>query len=137
MATKMATHIVSGAQDEDVIAALDMASEESYDHNKQETVRRIIQDLFKSGCEISSPNGKDVISSKMIMTILWGVANKMKIPDFQIKRAGPFKLTTDKAVAEKEATTRSWAEQLITAGVSTVMKEGGFVDAMRGKSGAF
>ena len=134
---KKPMNVISGAQDENVLDALLMLSREYTDHNKQEGIRRIIQDLFKSGCTISNPSGTKTISSKLILQILWKVANKMKIPDFKIYKSGPFKLTTDKELTEYENFARDMSEQIVTAGVSTVMTEGNFIQCMREKNGAF
>lgn len=129
--------IESGMDDEHVKEALDLISKNSDTHNEKETIWRAIQALFEGAFVISNPSGTKVISSKLLLQILWKVVNKMKIPDFKIYKAGPFKLTTDKELEEEEATIRDWSEQLVTAGVSTVMKEGRFIQCMRDKGGAF
>lgn len=137
MAKYTSRNIVSGAQDEDVQEALLSVSKDIEEHDRQEAVRKIIQDLLKSGCSISNPTGTKTITSKLILQILWKVVNKMKIPDFKIYKSGPFKLTTDKQLQKKANQVREWMEQIVTAGTATVMKEGKFIQCMRDKGGAF
>ena len=130
-------NIVSGAGDEHVQEALLMASKDAPAHDRNEAIRKVIQQLFESDFYVANPSGSRTISSKLLTQILWKVVNKMKIPDFKIYRAGPFKLSKEREIMQKEATIRSWAEQAVTAGVSTVMTEGNFIKCMRDKGGAF
>lgn len=131
------SNVESGANDQDVRDALEMASKNLSEHIKHSNVRKVIQQLFEGSFFVSNPDGTRTISSKLLLQILWKVVNKMKIPDFKIYRAGPFKLSTDKELMKQEAFVREWAEQAVTAGVSTVMKEGNFIKCMRDKGGAF
>lgn len=136
-AKKKNYNVESGMQDEHVIECLELMSKNSDTHNEKQNIWRAIQLLFEEAFYISNPTGSKVISSKLLLQILWKVVNKMKIPDFKIYKAGPFKLTTDKDLEKEEQALRDWSEQLVTAGVSTVMKEGKFIQCMRDKGGAF
>jgi len=129
--------IVSGTQDEDVKDLLSYLNRDSTEHDAQINARKLIVDLLKSGCIITSPDGTQSISSKLIVQILQKVVNKMKIPDSKIYKAGPFKLTTDAKLQKRATITRQWQEQIVTAGVFTVMKEGKFIQCMRDKGGVF
>lgn len=129
--------IITGKDDKNVCMFLQMLGDDSSIHNRHEGIWRAIQVLFEQGFSIQNPSGTQIITSKLLLQLLWKTANKMKIPDFKIYKAGPFKLTTDTELAEQETQTREWTEQIVTAAVATIMKEGGFVDCMRAKGGAF
>lgn len=135
--TYKTSNVVSGADDDDVIECLEMVSGSEVVHNKEETIRQLINAFFTGGFTISDPTGANTISSKLILQILWKVANKFKIPDFKIYKSGPFKLTTDLELEKTANIVREQTEQIVTAAVGTVMKEGKFIQCMRDKGGAF
>lgn len=135
--TSSKVYIEPGFEDKGVKSALILMGKNSTIHNRHEGVWRAIQQLFESGFTVSNPSGTKKISSKMLLQILWKVVNKMKIPDFKIYRSGPFALKTHKKEMEQDAKIRDQVEQIVTAGVATVMKEGRFVQCMNDKGGAF
>jgi len=127
----------SGLHDLDVQDALELISKNAVVHQKHELIWRTIQQLFESQFYVSNPEATKTISSKTLLQILWKVANKMKIPDFSIFRAGPFATYKDKMKMEAEEMKREWYQQVVTAAVATVMKEGGFVQCCTSKGGVF
>lgn len=134
---KSTAFIESGFQDKDVEKALKLIGKNSTIHNRHEGIWRGIQQLFEQGFTVMNPNGTKKITSKLLLQILWKVVNKMKIPDFKIYKAGPFAMSTDVKDMKKQATIRDQVEQIVTAGVATVMKEGKFIQCMRDKGGVF
>jgi len=139
MATKVTEtkFITPGFENEGVKKAIKLIGKNSTIHNRHEGVWRAIQQLFEGGFTVQNPSGTKKITSKLLLQILWKVVNKMKVPDFKIYKAGPFALKANMEEMQKDQQTRDWAEQVVTAGVSTVMKEGGFLQCMRDKGGAF
>jgi hypothetical protein len=129
--------IEAGFQDEYVEKALKLIGKNSTIHNRHEGIWRAIQQLFEQGFTVLNPQGTKKITSKLLLQIMWKVVNKMKIPDFKIYRSGPFALPEKSEHMKKEEQIRSTVEELVTAGVSTVMKEGKFIQCMRDKGGAF
>jgi len=130
-------YVEPGFKNESVKNTLSMIEKNSIIHNRHEGIWRVIQQLFEEGFSVSNPQGTKKITSKLILQVLWKVVNKMKVPDFKIYKAGPFARKTDLEEIKKESTVRDWIEQVVTAGVSTVMKEGNFIRCMRDKGGAF
>ncbi len=129
--------IETGFEDEAVHSALTLMGKNSTIHNKFEGIWRAIQQLFEGGFTVMNPTGTKQITSKLLLQILWKVVNKMKIPDFKIYKAGPFAMQTKQDEIKKSTAIRETVEQIVTAGVSTVMKEGRFVQCMNDKGGAF
>lgn len=127
----------SGLQDKDVQEALQLIEDNADVHEEHEAIWRVIQDLFKLQFSVSDPSGTRVVSSKLLLQILWKTVNKMKIPDFKIHKAGPFAMSVDKEKVKKDAMNRDLTERIVTAAVSTVMEEGGFIRCMRDKGGVF
>lgn len=129
--------IETGFEDKGVKSGLQLIAKNSTIHNRHEGIWRAIQQLFEAGFTVMNPQGNKKITSKLLLQILWKVVNKMKIPDFKIYKAGPFALKTKPEEIKKDAMIRDQVEQIVTAGVSTVMKEGKFIQCMRDKGGAF
>lgn len=129
--------IITGRDNPNVMAALKLMADDASIHNRHETIWRAIQQLFEMGFSIQNPDGTKLITSKLLLQLLWKTVNKMKIPDFKIYKAGPFKRTRDRELEKKNKQTREWIESVVTAGVSTVMTEGGFSACMTAKGGAF
>lgn len=134
---KSTAFIEPGFQDKDVEKALKLIGKNSTIHNRHEGIWRGIQQLFEQGFTVMNPIGTKKITSKLLLQILWKVVNKMKIPDFKIYRSGPFAMSTQPNEMQKQATIRDQVEQIVTAGVATVMKEGRFIQCMRDKGGVF
>lgn len=135
--TNSKQYIEPGFEDKSVQAALKLIGKNSTIHNKHEGIWRGIQQLFENAFMVMNPTGTKKITSKLLLQILWKVVNKMKVPDFKIHKAGPFALKTKSEDIKKDNMTRDLVEQVVTAGVSTVMKEGRFLQCMRDKGGAF
>jgi hypothetical protein len=135
--TNSSVLIETGFEDEGVKSALTLIGKNGTVHNRQEGIWRAIQSLFEAGFSVMNPAGTKKITSKLLLQILWKVVNKMKVPDFKIYKAGPFALKTKPAEVKADAATREAMEQIVTAGVATVMKEGKFIQCMRDKGGAF
>lgn len=129
--------IKSGTDNKTIQSGLNLMEKNSTIHNRHEGTWKAIQRLFEGAFTVNNPTGTRKITSKLLLQVLWKVVNKMKIPDFKIYKAGPFKLQTNPKDVEQEAGKRDLMEQIVTAGVSTVMKEGKFVQCMRDKGGAF
>jgi hypothetical protein len=134
---KSTAFIEPGFQDKDVQKALTLMSKNSTIHNRHEGQWRGIQQLFEQGFTVMNPTGTKKITSKLLLQILWKVVNKLKIPDFKIYRGGPFAMSPEQKEQQKQATIRDQVEQIVTAGVATVMKEGRFIQCMRDKGGVF
>ncbi len=135
--TSSTMFIETGFTDEGVKSALKLMSKNATIHNRHEGIWRTIQELFEGGFTVMDPSGTKKISSKLLLQILWKVVNKMKVPDFKIYKAGPFALKTHPAEIKKDTMIRDQVEQIVTAGVSTVMKEGKFIQCMADKGGVF
>jgi hypothetical protein len=130
--------IEPGFKDPVVESALSLIGRNSTIHNKHESVWRQIQELFEAGFfTINNPTGTKTISSKLLLQILWKTANKLKIPDTKLYRSGPFAIQRDPKKAEADRIVRSQVEEIVTAGVATVIKEGKFLQCMRDKGGVF
>lgn len=128
--------IETGFENEGVKSAINLMGQNSTIHNRHEGIWRTIQQMFEAGFTVWNPTGTQKISSKLILQILWKVVGKFKIPDFKIHKAGPFAFG-DKETMKVDAIARDLSEQVVTAGVGTVMKEGKFLQCMRDKGGAF
>lgn len=135
--TSSKVFINPGFENESVKRALTLIGKNSTIHNKHEGIWRAIQQLFEGGFTVMNPTGTKKITSKLLLQILWKVVNKMKIPDWKLYRAGGFKIQTDPKAMEEDTKKREFVEEVVTAGVSTVMKEGNFLQCMRDKGGAF
>jgi len=131
------TYIQPGFEDDAVKAGLMLIGRNSTIHNRHEGIWRQIQELFENGFfAINNPSGTKQITSKLLLQILWKVTNKLKIPDTKLYRSGPFAISKDKN-KKQEAITRQQVEEIVTAGVATVMKEGKLLQCMRDKGGIF
>jgi hypothetical protein len=135
--SKVNIYVKSGMDDPAVKSALKLFGNTNSTHNRHEGYWRAIQQLFEGGFTVTNPTGTKKITSKLLLQILWKVVNKMKVPDFKIHKAGPFAVKTKPDEIKKDSMTRDIIEQIVTAGVSTVMKEGRFLQCMRDKGGAF
>jgi len=131
------TFIETGFEDEAVQSSLKLMGKNSTIHNRHEGIWRVIQEMFEGGFSVMDPTGTKKITSKLILQILWKVVNKMKIPDFKIYKSGPFALKNDPKEIKRDNMVRDQVEQIVTAGVGTVMKEGKFIQCMADKGGAF
>jgi hypothetical protein len=129
--------IENGFQNEAVKKTVSMISKNSMIHNRHEGYWRAIQQLFEEGFTVSNPQGTKKITSKLLLQILWKVTNRFKIPDFKIYKAGPFALKVNQEEGKKEEMIRDWTEQIVTAGVATVMKEGKYNQCFTDKGGVF
>lgn len=134
---KSTAFVEAGFQNKGVEKALVLIGKNSTIHNRHEGIWRGIQQLFEQGFTVMNPKGTKKITSKLLLQILWKTVNKMKVPDFKIYKAGPFPIKTGKKEMEKDSKIRGTVEEIVTAGVATVMKEGKFIQCMRDKGGAF
>lgn len=80
-----------------------------------------IFDLFQEGWEVAEPNGPRRLSSQLLLQALWKVVGRMKPLDFAVH-----------GIERPEL-----VEKLVADGIGTVMDEGGFVESLRDKAGAF
>jgi hypothetical protein len=102
-------------------AALKLMFNNYSEKSKRDDNNRKIQELFEEGFEVKDPRGTRKIGSKKLYQALWRTASRMKPLDFTIHGTGR----------------PEWAEKIVTEGVGTVMKRGGYDSALRDKNGAF
>lgn len=81
----------------------------------------LIQQLIEGGFEVRSPNSPRRITSKMMQQVFWRTANRMKPLDFEIFGSGRPDVN----------------RRIVTAGVGTVMKRGGYERSLRDKGGVY
>lgn len=95
--------------------------EKNYDEKvKHDGLMANVQDFYEHGFNIKLPNGQVVkITSKLIHQVLWRMIARAKPLDFALFASG----RTDAH------------RKLSTAGVATVLDEGGFLTVFRGKLG--
>ena len=118
---KLNTNIRVDKEKKVVLTALDVVERFNFSKTDQDNRNRDIQDLFEAGFEIHEPNGPRKINSKMLQQAIWRIISRMKPLDFTIHGSN-----------RPEA-----VEKLVTAGVGTVMDEGGYISSLRDKQGAF
>lgn len=87
----------------------------------------LIQQLIEEGFDVIDPKGTKKVSSKMLQQAIWRTVNRTKPLDFSIHVAEMM----DNQIP------REAIEQIITAGVSTVMDMGGYTRSLTGKEGVF
>lgn len=135
--TKEGNYVENGMTNDTVKAAIQLMGKNSTIHNRHEGYWRAIQQLFEQSFTVWNPQGTKRITSKLLLQILWQVCNKLKPLDFKIHKSGPFALKTDREEIKKDEVIRDLTEQIITAGVATVMKEGRYSQCFRDKGGIF
>jgi len=104
-----------------VACALDLLFKNYSEKNERDAKNLLIQELFEEGFIVKNPKGTKKLGSKKLFQALWRTASRMKPLDFTIHGAGRPEIN----------------ERLVTAGVGTVMDNGGYASALRDKNGAF
>lgn len=116
------TDVATNRENKAVLTALNVVNNAYvFEKTNQDSKNYWIQQLFESGFEITSPDGNAQISSKMLQQALWRLMSRTKILDFSLHGTG--------ASPDMEA--------LVTAGFSTILEDGGAVQAFRDKDGVF
>jgi len=101
--------------------ALDVITKNYNVKNERDSQNLDIQRLFEKGFEVRNPKGTKKINSKRVFQAIWRMASRMKPLDFVIHGNNrPRDI-----------------ERIVTDGVATVMKEGGYIGGLRDKQGAF
>tara|TARA_R100000656_G_scaffold112040_2_gene84061 strand:+ start:454 stop:2217 length:1764 start_codon:yes stop_codon:yes gene_type:complete len=118
---KVNTNVQVDRENRTVITALDVV--ERFNHSKtlKDQENSSIQDLFEAGFQIHEPFGPRKINSKMLQQAIWRIISRMKPLDFTIHGSNrPQEIET-----------------MVTAGVGTVLENGGYAASLRDKQGAF
>lgn len=98
---------------------LKLLTENFTEKNAQDTKNDQVLDLIEAGFEIREPNGPRVINSKKLIQVYWKIVNKLKPLDFHF-----------------HGTNRpEHMEDLVTEGMGTVLKKGGYASSFRDKGG--
>jgi len=118
---KVNTNVRDDKENKTVITALKVIDRFNNAKVQKDIDNRSIQDLFEAGFEIHEPNGPRKINSKMLQQAIWRIISRMKPLDFTIHGSNR----------------PPEVEKLVTAGVSTVLDQGGYIGSLRDKQGAF
>jgi len=113
-------NIVNDTEDKAVQTFLEVIRKNLTVKVRQDGRNQTILKLFQEQFELTDPSGSRKISSKLLQQAMWFVLNRIKLLDFEIHG-------TNASTA---------AEELVTAGVTTVMRRGGWISAVMGKGGA-
>lgn len=116
----VATGFQDDRLDESVQSFLQLVEKNKQDKTKHDDLMARIQDFYENGFNIKLPNGQVVkITGKLLHQVLWRMIARTKPLDFALFASG----RTD------------GHRKLATAGVATVLDEGGFLTMFRGKLG--
>jgi hypothetical protein len=119
--TEINRNAVSGLSNFAVKGYLEMIATNNSAKTTQIAEDNAIRDLLKMNFDISNPEGTQKLNSQRLYQALWRTHKKMKPHDFMIHGTGR----------------EMYHEDIVTAGVSTVMDRGGYDSALRDKNGIF
>jgi len=88
-----------------------------------------IQRLFEAGFQVQDPTGTRKITAKMLQQAFWRTASRMKFLDFEVFGSG--RDQTESGLTQTDY------DDLVTAGISTTLENGGLVRGCRDKDGLF
>jgi len=114
-------NVTDNSDDKAVKDALKVISDDFSTRNKQDGIIDAIKSLFKEGFTVSDPKGTRQLSSQLLYQALWRTISRTKPLDFMLHASG----------RPQEV------EQIVTAGVSTIMDKGGYDSVLRDKNGVF
>lgn len=104
-----------------VQTAIDLIERNKNTKIQKDGINLRIQRLIEDGFSAKTPAGTKKITGKMLIQAIFNFVNVLKSLDFTIHGTGA----------------PEWLEQIVTAGVSTVMDMGGYNSSLREKNGAF
>lgn len=111
------TDIQPGLDNPGVRDAIKLINSVYTQKNERDTRNQAINDLFEAGFTIQEPNGPKKINTKMLQQAVWRVFNKIKPLDFTYHGSQA----------------PDWLEDVVTEGMSTVLKIGGYDSSFRDK----
>lgn len=89
--------------------------------SKRDVINRTLKNMIENGFVVAEPKGPRKLSMKKLYEAWWKIMQKVKLLDFTIHGSGR----------------PEWMEKIVTDGVSTILRKGGYVAMFRDKGGLF
>lgn len=87
--------------------------------SEQDSKNELIKKLFEAGFSVNNPDGARLYDTQVLQQAMWAAMTRIKPLDFTLHGRGR----------------PEYVEKIVTAGVSTVLQEGGYVRSFRDKGG--
>lgn len=110
-----------GKDNKAVKTALKLIKQNYNYKSERDHKNEIVKDFIEEGFDLNEATGPRKINSKKLQQVYWKTASRMKPLDFVVHAAQRPEIV----------------EKLVTDGVSTVLRKGGYIQALRDKGGAF
>ncbi len=117
--TPFNTDIKPGTSNPGVMDSIRLINSVYTQKNARDTKNQQLNTYFEQGFELHEPNGPRKITSKKLLQAFWNIFSKIKPQDF----------------AFHGLQAEEWEEQIVTEGMSTVLKKGSYDSSFRDKGG--